>query len=218
MNNCSWEGLEDCVELLKTGKYEVLTRTEDGEKFVFPITEPELHTAYLALRTNRNISNLGDFSVMFPQIFHKGYHSWFPTDSFILHIRPCNLDSYYDKIAHVGRFSYEPESGEFLPATIDTAHNGTIRMFGTHPFNEYVRGIYVREKKLILIRPYYNPLDEEGRFDPYRGYDPGIDRIKMTQTIDMLVDNGLPEDLTIVTRANNELIKSTCLKGLIGHI
>jgi hypothetical protein len=213
-----WRGLEDCIDLLKTGKYEVLTRTEDGAKFVFPITEPELHNAFDIKSVHRPISSIDDFTVAIPPMLKSGYHGWSSTDDFILHMRPDNLNSYYDKIAYVGRFSYEPESGEFLPATISVAHNYTIMKLGSHLFNEYIRGIYVRGSKLILLRAYFNPLDKDGHFDPYMAYDPDIDREKTIQTLKMLSENGLPDDVTIITRANNDLIKNTCLRGMINYI
>jgi hypothetical protein len=213
-----WVGLEDCIDLLKTGRYEVLTRTEDGARFVFPITEPELHNAFDIKSTHRPISCIDDFTVVIPTMLKSGYHGWSSTDDFILHMRPDNLGQYYDKIAYVGRFSYEPESREFLPDTIQVAHNNTIRNYGTYPFNNYVRGIYSRENRLILIRAYFNPLDKEGHFDSYMAYDPDMDREKTIQTLKMLSENGLPDDVTIITRANNELIKNTCLKSMINFI
>jgi hypothetical protein len=213
-----WEDLEDCVELLQTGTYEVLTRSEDGARFIFPITEPELHSAFDIKSDHRPIATIDDFTVVIPEMQKEGYFAWSSTDNFILHLRPNMMSPYYDKTSYVGRFSYEPESREFLPDTIQIAHNSTIRRFGTHLFNEYVRGIYLREDKLILIRAYFNPLDKDGRFNAYRGYNPDVDKKKTLQTLKMLSDNGLPEDITIITRANNDLIKNTCLKNKINFV
>ena len=43
----------------------------------------------------------------------EGYFSWVPTDDFILHMRSQHSLP-KDPYAQVGRFSYEPESGEFF--------------------------------------------------------------------------------------------------------
>ena len=50
------------------------------------------------------------------------------------------------------KFSYHPKSDEFLFSTPGTPHNLMILNYGHHPFEEYVRGIYFREKKVIYLR------------------------------------------------------------------
>ena len=76
-----------------------------------------------------------------------------------------------------------------------------------HVFNKYVRGIYIKEQKLILIRAYFNPLDEKGVYHDDIEFDPDIDGQKTDKTLEMLIKNNLPSDISIITRVDNEVIK-----------
>lgn len=200
--------LPDCDILLETGEYYIVTSGSSDEKYIAPKTRGRL------IESEEVISSFGPKSlevwqdIYFPNQIRKGYHSWVPTDNFILHMRkpilPDNRDDNY-----VGRFSFEPESGELIPSIISVDHATAIENFGSLSlrYNLYVRGIYVPDKGIIFIKPYFNPVTIEGEFDPYRGYDPKIDARKTNKTLEMLVNNGLPNHLQIITQANNEIIK-----------
>jgi hypothetical protein len=57
------------------------------------------------------------------------------------------------------RFSWHPVSGEFLLSTPSEMHAHTIRSHGTHPFDEYVRGIVLRDQGTIATRPWAPNVD-----------------------------------------------------------
>lgn len=52
------------------------------------------------------------------------------------------------------KFSWHPTSGEFLLGRPGENHAVTIRSYGSHPFDEYVRGIVLRDQKTIATRPW----------------------------------------------------------------
>lgn len=90
---------------------------------------------------------------------------------------------------------------------LDQKHAATIDRFGNHVFNKYVRGIYLRDKKLILIRVYFNPLDDEGVFHDNWRYDPEADQEKTDKTLEMLLRNNSPQDISTIVRVDNEVVK-----------
>ena len=57
---------------------------------------------------------------------------------------------------HLFKFSYHPKSCEFIFAPSGTHHNPMVLNYGHFPFDEYVRGIYFREKKIIYLRMHEN--------------------------------------------------------------
>ena len=54
------------------------------------------------------------------------------------------------------KMMWEPESGEFLMGVYPENHKQLLS-FGNHPFDSYLRGIYIKEKKEVVTRPYWNP-------------------------------------------------------------
>ncbi len=190
-------------------KYEVLISTFDGWDYKFPILDPN--------RLGRIAENTGSGSgpratngqwldARIVERQQQGYYSWVPTDDFILHMRPQHSVP-NDPYAHVGRFSYEPESREFLMGRLDQKHAETIRNFGSHGFNKYVRGIYIKDQDLILIRAYFDPLDENGAYHDDLEYNPDLDHQKTDQTLEMLIINNLPRNIKVITRVDNRVVK-----------
>jgi hypothetical protein len=57
------------------------------------------------------------------------------------------------------RFSWHPTSGEFLLSSPAEMHADTIRTYGSHPFDEYVRGLVLRDLKTIATRPWAPNVD-----------------------------------------------------------
>lgn len=131
---------------------------------------------------------------------------WLPRGEFILDMVPERHGFVGDR-AYVGRFSYHPFSQEFLPDVLASRHSETIRRAGSHPFNEYQRGIYVRERQTVLLRPYWNPLDEHGAFDPYQGFDPTTNEFVTNTTVRMLRQRGLPHNVVVLKNVNNRIVK-----------
>lgn len=121
-------------------------------------------------------------------------------------MRPTNAPS-YDEKAYVGKFSFNPETKEFLPSNRSTSHASTIHQFGDSIYNKYIRGIYIKDKQTILLRPYYNPLDEAGVFDSKRDYNPELDHQKTWETIHMLTRNGFKPHNKIIIKVNNDVVK-----------
>lgn len=50
------------------------------------------------------------------------------------------------------KFCYNPDSGEFLCDAWPSNHKEIIQSYGTRKFDDYVRGIYFKEKKIIYLR------------------------------------------------------------------
>ncbi len=50
------------------------------------------------------------------------------------------------------KFSYHPESGQFLFAEAPMHHNIMIKIYSDHAFDEYIRNIYFKEKKTVYLR------------------------------------------------------------------
>lgn len=193
----------DMRELLLQGGYKVVIREEDGERFVFPVTRGEKLDATVARFSSREVSSIEDWQgVRIPEAYKSGFMEWVPTDGFLLHMKRPFLGDGSEN--YVGRFSYNPMTHEFLPSAINISHNDSITPHGSSPFNSYMRGIYVRDRKVLLLKAYFNPLDDEGNFDPYKGYDSELDKEMVQKTLEMLARNGMPRDITIIVHANNQ--------------
>ncbi len=196
---------DDVRQVLFNGGYRIVVREKDGEQFVFPITEPEMIDSKDITDETSDDSPVDGWSgVKIPSVYSEpGHWQWVKTDDFILHMkRPFLADDHHENF--VGRFSFDPETMEFLPSVISMPHNDSIRSRGSRPFNYYMRGIYVRDKKVLLLKAYYNPLNEKNEFDPDKLYDHDLDRVMTTKTLEMLAHNGLPKDLLIIVHANND--------------
>ena len=189
--------------------YGVYISTHDGWDYKFPIVDPVRLENIAARLDAHDIPHAvqGNWlNVRIVPAQREGYYGWVHTDEFILNMRPAvSLTDY--KYAFVGRFSFEPESQEFLMGRLDTAHAATIKQFGSHPFPNYVRGIYLRDRKLIIIRAYFNPLDEHGIFHDEYEYNPELDDQKADKTLEMLIRNNLPRDVEVITRVDNKTVK-----------
>lgn len=196
---------EDMRAMLQSGAYHVVVRELDGERFLFPNVLPT--EIVVTPRSPAPVASAGRWrDVVIPTALHSGEQGWEPTDDFILHLQ--RTISPPDPENYVGRFSYHPLSQEFLPGTITVRHHQTVQRFGSHPFNSYVRGIYVRTQRILLLRCYFNPLTPDDRFNPYGYYDPAIDQEMTTRTLQMLMRNGLPRDLKVVAYvASNEVVQ-----------
>jgi hypothetical protein len=190
-------------------QYGVYISKFDGWDYKFPKVDPIRSDRIEDMRKSESLPSAVNGQWLGVEIVpeqREGYFSWAPTDDFILHMRPQHSLP-KDPYAQVGRFSYEPESGEFLMGRIDQKHAATINQFGRHGFNRYVRGIYITDPKLILIRAYFDPLDENGVYDDNIEFDPEIDQQKTDKTLEMLIKNNLPSDAGIITRVDNEAVK-----------
>lgn len=192
---------EDMKPMLNTGKYTILNSETTGENYVFPLTKEE-EIEFSNQENKKNPSK--PQKIVIPQVFLEGTFKWIPRDENILNMRySLRLD---DEVNYVGRFSYEPESGEFLPSLLSIPHCVTIQKFGSYLFNEYVRGIFIKPKGILMIRSYFNPLDANGKFDPYGFYTPEVDKIKTEKTLRMLLENGLPSLEKILAHVSNNKI------------
>ncbi len=105
------------------------------------------------------------------------------------------------------KFSIHPETGEFVGEKGLGTHANHIRVFGTHPFTEYVRLAYVGVNYIgrplsygvLLTRPYYNP-----NFEGELG-DRQLDREITLSTLALLKHNGLPEDTLLLLSAPRDV-------------
>ncbi len=188
--------------------YGVYISEFDGWDYKFPIVNPvRLEGLHEILKDSVPKAKSGEWlDVKMAPAQQNGYYSWVPTGDFILHMRPST--SYNDdKYGYVGRFSYEPDSKELLLGTLMQKHAETIKLHGSHSFNKYVRGIYLKDQKLILLKAYFNPLDEKGVYHDYYEFDPDLDVKKSNKTIEMLLKNNMPSDVSIITRVDNEVVK-----------
>ncbi len=189
--------------------YELRKSERDGYYYITPITEgieaAVNDTKDLHPRVAEASSHWTDI-IFSDKQFSDTYFAWSknPKSDFILDMIPNNTENPQD---YTGRFSYHPIEKELLLASLSIAHSATISQFGNFEFNEYQRGIYVREKKIILIRPYFNPKDKEGNFDPYTGFDKQANDLVTNITIRMIKDNGLPYNVKIIRDVDNKIVK-----------
>jgi hypothetical protein len=179
--------------------YELRQATDEGYYYIAPVLRCQ------ETRANHNNGSWKHVEFSDKQ-FGDDYFAWMrhPESDFILDMTPSvskNPDEY------VGRFSYHPTAHEMLLGRISQSHASLKHKFGNHEFNEYQRGIYVKPKRLIMIRPYYNPLDENGEFDPYKGFDKVTNDLVTELTITMLEDNNMPPDIRILKNVNNDDVK-----------
>ncbi len=203
-----WQEAVDSLNRIYTSvKYELRRCEADNYWYITVVTDPS-EVEILGEEISAEVRNEhGWVGVKFSDLqFKDPWFSWIklPHSDFILDMVPYttpSLDSY------VGRFSYHPAEDELLLDRLASSHGNTISRFGHFEFNEYQRGIYARERNVILIRPYWNPKDEEGNFDPYGGFDSELNNLVTELTILMLHTNGLPKDVKIIKNVNNEIVK-----------
>ena len=77
-------------------------------------------------------------------------HRWAVDDKNILNsVYPATGEGIF-------KFCYQPESGEFICAPRPDNHVSMITGFGKKKFNDYIRGIYFKDKKIIYLRGHVN--------------------------------------------------------------
>ena len=77
------------------------------------------------------------------------------------------------------KFSYQPETGEFLCAAYPVQHCEMIEEYGAKEFDDYVRGIYFRDIKTVYLRGH-------------------VRKDWLEKTRGMLWKNGVPDSVRIV--------------------
>lgn len=196
----------DMLPALIKGGFQVVRSDGTGERYLFPVAKPRLVRATGSAAAVQREKNAGWKDAVIPPALLGPDASWVRTDGFLLHLK--NLAAADDAYNHVGKFSWHPQTHEFLPSRLQTHHVLTIRRFGSRPFNEYVRGIYCREERVLMLRAYFNPLGPDGAFNPYGEYDAEADRMMAERTLAMLAANGMPSDLTVIAQiTSNETIR-----------
>ncbi|MFC1768823.1 hypothetical protein ACFLZX_03595 [Nanoarchaeota archaeon] len=186
--------------------YDVYKCGLDGIKYAFPKVEPVIMGSVAKNWKNdtgerSKGGNWLDAKLVPDQT--EGYFGWKRRGNFILNMRPETAFA-DDKYAYVGRFSYDPETQEILLGRLEQSHAETISRFGSRSFGKYVRGIFLRDARVLLIRAFYDGSEGNGSLPEF---DPDLDEIKREQTIDMLVKNNLPKGVRVIGRVDNEVVK-----------
>jgi len=126
---------------------------------------------------------------------------WDINEDFILDSSPK-----YEEDDHVGRFAYNPNTGELVIGTFKNQHAIDIGWQSSSPFDEFVRGVYTGDR--VMLRWY--------SADPYAT----SEEIKMSSfnafydTELMLKNNGLPPGVQIERGVSTEdIAQETGLGG-----
>ncbi|GEM_PF-3341363 len=77
------------------------------------------------------------------------------------------------------KFSYQPDTGEFLCAAYPVQHSEIIEKYGAKEFDDYIRGIYFDDIKTVYLRGH-------------------VRQDWLEKTRDMLRENGVPKSVRIV--------------------
>ncbi len=176
----------------------------DNYWYIIPVFSESEEVSF----SNKNLetkSNTFKDVIFSDKQFSNDHYAWElnPESDFILDMIPKAASPKYV----AGRFSYNPIEKEFLFDGLRSSHSATIDRFGNFEFNEYQRGIYLEDKRLILFRPYFNPKNEKGEFDAYKGIDYEQNNIMTDITINMLQKNNMPKDMKIITNINNNTLR-----------
>lgn len=190
-------------------KYGLKQCEADGYWYIVPVTKPKAVKLSRARYKTRAKSDEWEMVQFSHRQFRDPYFAWSrsPGSNFILNMEPNNQRGMGE---YAGRFSYHPLTHELLLGRITTAHCETIDQFGNYEFNEYQRGMYVKAKRVILIRPYFNPLDENAEFDPEGEYDDKMNKLVTRTTLEMLLRNGLPTSVRIIKDVDNKTVAKYC--------
>jgi hypothetical protein len=196
---------------------EELNRREGEVKYVLKLCEsegyyyiaPEVPSEELIHLDGAKDTKINGWTVNFSkkQFIDDPYYSWLkhPESDFILDMYP---NSSKNKNSYVGRFSFHPFTQEMLLADLLIHHADTIERFGNFKFNEYHRGIYIKEDKVVLLRNYYNPKDENDFFlEKKPEFDRNLNTLVTNTTIDILIENGLPKGTKIIKYATDKIIR-----------
>jgi len=126
---------------------------------------------------------------------------WDINEDFVLDSNPK-----YEDDEHVGRFAYNPNTGELVIGTFKNQHAIDIGWQSSSPFDEFVRGVYTGDR--VMLRWY--------SADPYAT----SEEIKMSSfnafydTELMLKNNGLPPGVQIERGVSTEdIAQETGLGG-----
>lgn len=120
--------------------------------------------------------------------------TWNIDEEFILNSTPM-----YKEDEHVGRFAYNPKTGELVIGGMSALHAQEVGWQSNSPFDDFVRGVYTGDK--IMLRWYstnpYASSDEikAESFDAW--YDTKV----------MLERNGLPAGMPVEMGVSTEDIK-----------
>jgi len=122
------------------------------------------------------------------------YELWDISEGFILDSTPK-----YKGGDHVGRFAYNPKTGELVLGTLNAQHAQDIAWQATSNFDEFVRGVYTGDK--IMLRWYST--------NPYASSDEikaeSFEAFYDTQL--MLKNNGMPSNVIVDFGVSTEDIK-----------
>jgi len=119
---------------------------------------------------------------------------WDINEDFILDSNPK-----YEDDERVGRFSYNPNTGELVIETFKNQHAIDIGWQASSPFDEFVRGVYTGDK--VMLRWYgANPYatSEKIKMDSFNAF---------YDTEEMLKRNGLPPGMQIDHGVSTEDIR-----------
>ena len=122
------------------------------------------------------------------------YELWDINEDFILDSTPK-----YKNDEHVGRFAYNPKTGELVIGTMTNQHAIEIAWQASSPFDEFVRGVYTGDS--VMLRWYStNPYASSDEIKA-ESYDAFYD----TQI--MLKRNGLPPNVIVNFGVSTEDIR-----------
>ena len=95
----------------------------------------------------------------------------------------------YEDYPHVGRFAYNPKTGELVLGTLKNMHAIDIGWQSNSPFDDFVRGVYTGDE--IMLR-WYSP-------DPYATSEEIMEASfnAFYDTELMLERNGKPSNVTV---------------------
>lgn len=99
-------------------------------------------------------------------------------------INESNILDSTNKITHKPLFklAFQPSSHEFLVTARPKGHEGHLELIAEHgkyKFNEYVRGIWLKDKNIVYLRMHDKP-----------------EYLKATK--EMLIEHGVPDDVRII--------------------
>jgi len=106
----------------------------------------------------------------------------------------------------IGKFSWHPMSGEFLPTAREDVHAYSIHNLGSHDYDEYVRGIVLPKQKTVATRPWYpdpNMFIMDKRGANY------LSAEAQKACRNMLKRAGLPSDWKFQMNTTNDILERT---------
>jgi len=109
----------------------------------------------------------------------------------------------------VYNFMYNPRTGEMLMGG-KTAHSDLLRSRDMTAqdksnFNEWVRGKYDKDRKILYVRHYNNP---KSIYSEFTSADFDLSEKMQKKMIDVLKKKGLPKDVTVRYNQTNETLRN----------